>query len=241
VSLAGKTVLVTAGGGNVGRRIVAAFLGEGTRVIAVDLDPERLEEVRERSSGVEVVAADISTPDGADRAMATAGGHVDVLCNNAALMDTLQVDETDDAVWEDTMRVNVTAAFLLSKRAIPGMIARGGGVIVNTGSIAGLRGGRGGASYTVSKHALVGLTQNIAATFDAKGIRCNMVAPGSIERPEGSPEAKLEGHSPNFVHRGSLRAIHPDDIASLVVYLARDDAKSINGAVIPIDAALLAT
>jgi NAD(P)-dependent dehydrogenase (short-subunit alcohol dehydrogenase family) len=239
---AGRTVVVTAGGGNVGRRIVAQFHAEGARVVSVDIDRERLAEVAEQCPGIETVEADVSTAAGADRAITAAGPRLDVLCNNAALIEVVPVAEIDESVWRRVLDVNLTGPLLLCSRALPMMLEQGGGVIINTGSVAGLRGGRAGPAYVASKFGLIGLTENIAATYGAQGIRCNAVCPGTIDRPPGAPAMVMEQVSESgFTRgRGGDRVVSPDEIAALIVYLASDKARSINGVSIPIDGGALA-
>jgi NAD(P)-dependent dehydrogenase (short-subunit alcohol dehydrogenase family) len=235
-----RTVLVTAGAGNVGRGIVARFHAEGARVIAADIDGDALAALQLELPGIETIEADIATPEGADRAIASAGDGLAVLCNNAGLIETATLAQIDEAVWLRVLSVNLTGPFLMSKRAVPIMIARGGGVIVNTGSIASLRGGRAGPAYTASKHGLLGLTQNIAAEYAAAGIRCNLVCPGSIERSEAAPPPAIEQANPDFIHRAGPARVSVDEIAALVSYLASDAARQVNGVAIPLDGGALA-
>jgi NAD(P)-dependent dehydrogenase (short-subunit alcohol dehydrogenase family) len=235
-------VVVTAGGGNVGRRIVARFHAEGATVVAADIDASRLSEVEAECPGVVAVDADISTAAGADRVVAAAGDRVDVLCNNAALIEVVPVDEIEEPVWRRVLDVNLTGPLLLCSRAIPLMLEQGGGAIVNTASIAGLRGGRAGPAYVASKFGLIGLTENIAATYGERGIRCNAVCPGFIERPAGAPAMKIEQVSDTgFTRsRAGSHVVSPDEIASLVFDLAGERGRSINGVAIPIDGGALA-
>jgi NAD(P)-dependent dehydrogenase (short-subunit alcohol dehydrogenase family) len=241
-SFEGRTVVVTAGGGNVGRRIVALFQAGGARVVAVDIDSQRLEDVQRQVPGVEIVKADISTAEGADAAMAAAGSRLDVLCNNAALIEVVPVDEIEESVWRRVLDVNLTGPLLLCKRALPIMLKQGAGVIINTASVAGLRGGRAGPAYVASKFGLIGLTENIAATYGERGIRCNAVCPGTIGRPAGAPEMVIEQVSTTgFTRgRGGSHVVSPDEIAALIVYLASDHGRSINGVAIAMDGGALA-
>jgi NAD(P)-dependent dehydrogenase (short-subunit alcohol dehydrogenase family) len=234
------TVVVTAGGGNIGRCIVSRFHARGARVVAADLDPDRLRAVVERWPGVEVVVADVSTASGCDEVMAAAGERVDVLCNNAALIEVVPVDEIDEAVWRRVLDVNLTGPLLMSKRVIPLMLTQGGGAIVNTASVAGLRGGRAGAAYVASKFGLIGLTQNIAATYGARGIRCNAVCPGTVARPDGAPEMVFEQISTTGYTRGrgGDHVVEPDEVAALIVEIA--GSRSLNGVAIPMDGGALA-
>lgn len=235
-----RTVVLTGAGGGVGTAAVAQFVAGGDRVVAVDRD-ERALEVLAGEPGVVPVVADISDPEAVRRVIDTAGA-VDVLVNNAAVIDRLgRVHEASLEEWKRLLDVNLTGPFLLCQQALPGMIERGRGIIVNVASVAGLRGGRAGAAYTASKHGLVGMTQNIAATLGHLGIRANVVAPGSIqtgmqEVPQDFPDAIAT------LARDSLKPppAKPEEIADVITYLASDRASRVNGVALPVDGGFLA-
>jgi NAD(P)-dependent dehydrogenase (short-subunit alcohol dehydrogenase family) len=242
MSLRDKTVLITGGAGpGMGRTMVEQFRAEGARVVAVDIDTERISALVGEFPDVTGVTADISTPEGADTAIASAG-RVDVLCNHGgiggrgdgfAFADTLAED-----VWDRMIATNLTGPFLLTKRALPGMVERGGGVIINTASVAGMRGARGGAAYTAAKWGLVGLTQNVAATFADKGIRCNAICPGPTgHRPLSEAAGDLDERAVRLLTRDRDKPAPcpPELVASVAVFLAGDSAARINGAIIPVD------
>jgi NAD(P)-dependent dehydrogenase (short-subunit alcohol dehydrogenase family) len=227
-----------------GRAIVDGFRAEGATVVAVDRDPEAVAALARECPDVTAVTADLATPKGIAAAREAAGGEVDVLCNHSAAGDAAQlVDEVSEAEWARILDVNVTAPFLLSQHVIPGMVERGGGVIVNTASVAGMRGGRGGAAYTASKWALVGLTENIAATFGELGIRCNAVCPGPTgDRPPSETRPNLTDGARRLLGRDTQKPepCPPEQVAAVVVFLATDAAARINGAVIPVDGGWIA-
>jgi NAD(P)-dependent dehydrogenase (short-subunit alcohol dehydrogenase family) len=241
--LDGKTVVVTGGAGRgMGRTMVELFRAEGARVVAVDVDRERIDELARELPDVVTVTADVSTAAGADAAIAAAGNRVDVLCNHGGLGGAADgfsfVDELSEETWNRMIAVDLTAPFLLSKRVLPGMVERGGGVIVNTASVAGMRGGRGGASYTAAKWGLVGLTQNIAATFGDRGIRCNAICPGPTgHRPLSEASVGLSERATRLLTRDRDKPspCPPELVAGVAVFLASDAASRINGAIIPVD------
>ncbi len=237
---AGKNVVVTAAAGNVGRNLVEKFHSSGAVVIAADINENGLNDLANTFSGIRILVQDVATVAGAEQIIKIADNKIDVLCNNAALIEATVMEDIEEKVWDEVIRVNLTGPFLLSRRVIPLMVKSGGGVIINTGSTASLRGGRCGPAYTASKHGLMGLTQNIAAAYFDKGIRCNIVCPGHIERPEGAPEISLLQSSQKMVSRPWDRSVSAGGIASLIYFLASDDAKHINGVAIPIDEAALA-
>jgi NAD(P)-dependent dehydrogenase (short-subunit alcohol dehydrogenase family) len=236
LSLSGKTVLVTGAAGGIGRVLAASFHEHGARTVGVDLNEPGLDRLAADLPGVVTVAADISTAAGADRAVATAD-QVDVLCNNAGMVDRLAlIDEVTEEEWQRLLGVNLTAPFLLTKRTVPGMIERGGGVIINVASVAGIRGGRAGAAYTASKFGLVGLTLNVAATMADRGIRSNALCPGTVDTGIlNSVELTDAGRHLLTRDRDKPAPATPDQIASVAVFLASDEASRLNGAVIPVD------
>lgn len=240
-----RTVLVTGAAGGVGSHCVEQFLDEGARVVAVDLHEERLAElVAARADGRDrlvTVAADVSSTADVERAVQVAGD-VDVLVNNAAVIDRLgRVHEASLEEWKRLLDINLTGPFMLSNALLPGMLERGHGIIVSVASVAGLNGGRAGAAYTASKHGLVGMTKNMAATLGHLGIRANVVAPGSIQTsmqqvPQDFPDAIAT------LSRDSLKppAASPAEIADVIVYLASSKASRINGVALPVDSGYLA-
>jgi len=241
VSLAGQVSLVTGAGNGIGRATVDALLRDGATVIAVDRDAAALQQLAEERPGVVTVEADVANPDGVARAVATAGD-VDFLCNNAGLMDSMRLlDEQTLEEWGRIFDVNVTGPFLFCKAVLPSMLRRRTGLIINVASIAGLRGGRAGAAYTASKHALVGLTRNIAAMYGPDGVRCIAVCPGGIA---GSARGGQEPGT-TFSERGAARIMGrdaraapygvPEDIADVIVALARPDARYMTGAIVVAD------
>jgi NAD(P)-dependent dehydrogenase (short-subunit alcohol dehydrogenase family) len=243
--LADKTVVVTGAAGSFGHVLVETFLGSGARVVAVDIDGDALAELHAAQPAAGQVVADISLPAGADAVLAACDARIDVLVNNAAVSDQIALlDQVSEEVWRRSLAVNLTGPFLLCRRAIPGMLERGGGVIVNISSTAGLRGGRGGAAYTASKWGLVGLTENIAATHGDRGIRCNAICPGNTGEGMGDRGGfdELDERSLRVLtrDRGKPEAGRPEQIASVALFLAGDGASRVNGAAIPVDAGWIA-
>jgi NAD(P)-dependent dehydrogenase (short-subunit alcohol dehydrogenase family) len=246
MSLIEKRVVVTGAASGIGRSMVRMFSAEGASVVAADLDASGLEALQRELPAISTVACNVAEPDDVDRVLDVAGA-VDVMCNNAGLMDRLQlVDEVSLADWNRIFAVNVTGPYLFCHRLVPQMVERGGGVIINTASNAGLRGGRAGAAYTASKHALVGLSRNVAATYAHRGIRCNAICPGgtrggargAIEEGTVFSERGLE----ILMGRDKLYPPHgtADEVASVAVFLASDAGRRINGADLVVDGAGLA-
>jgi NAD(P)-dependent dehydrogenase (short-subunit alcohol dehydrogenase family) len=134
--------------------------------------------------------------------------------------------------------VNLSAPFLMAKRVLPGMLASGKGVITNTASVAGMRGGRAGVAYTAAKWGLIGMTENIAATFGDQGIRCNAICPGPTgHRPLSEAAPELSERAVRLLTRDSRKPdpCPPELVAGVAVWLATDAAARVNGAIIPVD------
>ncbi|MCR3718762.1 MULTISPECIES: SDR family NAD(P)-dependent oxidoreductase [Prauserella salsuginis group] len=236
-----RTVIVTGAAGGVGRAAVARFAGAGDRVVAVDRDAEGVRTLADRYDSVTGVAADVTDPDDVARVIAAAG-EVHVLVNNAGVIDRLgRAHEAGLDEWNRLLAVNLTGPYLFCHEVLPGMLERGGGVIVNVASVAGLRGGRAGAAYTASKHGLVGLTLNIAATLGDQGIRSNVVCPGSIRTGMQVVDhvfpAAAEGLQRD---RRKPPPAEADEIVDAIVYLASPQASRINGTALPVDGGFIA-
>jgi NAD(P)-dependent dehydrogenase (short-subunit alcohol dehydrogenase family) len=241
--LAGRTALVTGSTGGLGVAIASALAAEGAFVVVSGRDKARgdavVADIRSAGGTAEFVVADLGAGEHevrrlADQATAAAGGRIDILVNNAAmlLMPTPTADVSEELL-RDAFAVNVFAPFLLTGRLASAMVQRGEGAIVNIGSITGLRGGDGSAIYSANKAAIHSFTQSWAAEYGRFGVRVNAVAPGPIatERQE-----QFADHvAPVLARIPSQRMSTPDEVAAAVVFLASDDAANIHGTVLNVD------
>ncbi len=242
--MTGRTALVTGGAGAIGSAIATAWHADGWRVIAADLSEERLAALAAKLPGLATVVADVSTAEGVERAIAAGGGEISVVCNAHGVSDGgASVEELSDELWFRVIQINLNSIYLMCNRIVPAMISRGEGVIINISSVAGLRGGRAGAAYTASKWAVVGLTQNIAASVGAEGVRCHAICPSRIEG------AIALGRGVTRTPKGVFRAERdtgrpgpgkPADVAALACFLASDAARHLNGLAVPADGGWLA-
>ncbi|MRR11401.1 SDR family NAD(P)-dependent oxidoreductase, partial [bacterium] len=181
--LAGKVVVITGAGSGTGRAMAELFSSEGAKIAAAEWNETTLAEVVEavKTAGGEIVgvAGDVSKDEDCRRIAEEAKnafGRIDVLCNNAGVMDVNQgVAELDDAMWRRVLGINLDGPMFLSRAIVPIMLAGGGGSIINTASVAGVGGGAAGAAYTASKHGVIGLTRAIAFRYGQEGVRCNAI------------------------------------------------------------------
>jgi meso-butanediol dehydrogenase / (S,S)-butanediol dehydrogenase / diacetyl reductase len=223
MSFSGKRALVTGGASGIGAAVVQRLTEAGADVVAADLNGGVHLDVRD-----ELQIAPLMTD-------------VDILVNAAGIGSTTNAPNTPIEVWDDVLDVNARGTFLCCKHAIPGMIERGSGSIVNIASIAGLIGLRNRAAYCASKGAVVALTRALAVDHVGDGIRVNAVAPGTVDSPwvrrlvedAGESLDELEARQP----MGRLGT--PDEIAEAIVYLA--GAEFVTGTILSIDGGLTAT
>jgi NAD(P)-dependent dehydrogenase (short-subunit alcohol dehydrogenase family) len=238
--LSGKVAIITGAASGIGLATTKRFIDEGASVVATDLKADVLE-LQLEGSGAVPVAVDITDPRAPDLLVRKALEHfgkLDIVINNAGIVDRLlPVVEMTDEVWERVFDVNLKAPFRLCREAIPTMLEAGGGVIVNVGSIAGARGGRGGAAYTASKHGLRGLTENIAAVYAPQGIRAVLVAPGGVQTgiSLGGEASEVGMALLQKTLATNVRFATPDELAGIILFLASEEAGFINGAEIVAD------
>ena len=244
----GKVVLITGGGGGIGRAAAARFASEGARVALVDLVPAALAEsaaaVEKAGGEVLTVNADVTRLADVERyaeAVVKRFGAIDVFFNNAGVLGAVKplVDYPEET-FDRVMAVNVKAVWLGMKVVAPLMRARGGGAIVNTASIAGLRGSPNIIAYTASKHAVVGLTRTASLELARHGIRVNAVCPAPIETPMARQlevDVKRERLTATIPMR---RYGAPEEVAALVAFLASADAAYVTGAIYTVDGGAMA-
>src|ERR1043165_659172 len=242
----GKVAFVTGATSGIGQACAIAFAEAGANVVCVGRKKEALSEVeqkiREIGSEALTIQADVARDDESERAVQQAVnvfGGIDVLVNSAGHISSGTIEITSLTAWDDMMNINVRAAFQLMQTALPSLIERRGN-IVNVSSVTGLRAFPGVLAYCVSKAALDQLTRCASLELAAKGVRVNAVNPGVVVTEIHKRGGMSEEAYPTFLEHSKTthplgRTGRPEEIASLVLYLASDEASWITGATYSID------
>ena len=233
--LEGKTALVTASGQGIGRASALALAAEGAQVWATDIDPKLLHAF-EGVAGVTTSALDVLDKAAIGKLVASLPP-LDVLFNCAGFVHNGSILEATDADWEFAFNLNVRAQFWMIQAVLPAMLAKGGGSIINMASVCGsLKGLPNRFIYGSSKAAVVGLTKSVAADFVGRGIRCNAIAPGTVDTP--SLQDRINAYDDpvqarmNFIARQPMgRLAQAHEMAPLVVFLASDESAFVTGQV----------
>ncbi|WP_432491569.1 SDR family NAD(P)-dependent oxidoreductase [Kineococcus auxinigenes] len=239
-------VVVTGAGTGIGAAVTAALRARGEQVLACGRRPRPLQDVAGRT-GALPLAVDVATPAGADAVVATAVeafGTLDGLVLNAGIVRAGTVDTLSVQDWEETLRTNLTAPFLLVRAALEHLV-RSGGSVVTVGSVAGLRASPAYAAYGASKAGLHMLTQNLAVDLGPRGVRVNCVAPGWVRTEMGDAEMAEFGEPLGLDLDESYarvtaavpqrRAATPAEVASVITWLLTPAASYVHGAVVPVD------
>lgn len=234
--LEGKVALVSAAAQGIGRAAAELFAAEGARVIATDINVQLLSELQ----GCEL--RELNVLDQAQiQALADELGGIDILFNCAGFVHSGTILECDEKAWQFSFDLNVSSMYRMIRTFLPGMLARGGGSIINMSSVASsIKGAPNRFAYGMTKAAVIGLTKAIAADFVTQGIRCNAICPGTVQTP--SLEARLhatgdyEAALKNFVARQPMgRLGTAREMAELALYLASDASAFTTGTINVID------
>lgn len=248
MSLNNKVAVVTGASSSLGRAICDVFSREGAKVLAVALGRKRLDELAAHAAkhGGEIVPhiGDMTIKSDVEGMIDEAVrlyGRVDVLVNNAGLMDDYSpVGEFEDETFDKVLKLNLVGPAYAMRRVIKEFEKQGGGVIINIASVGGLFGGRAGAAYTASKHGMIGLTKNTAFMYSDKNIRCNAICPGSIRTEIDSHEFldRLNEQGKMVAESGMSLVKRPgesEEIADVAAFLATESSSYINGQAVVVD------
>lgn len=245
-----KVVIITGAGAGIGRAIATRFACEGATLVLGDIMEPALHEtaaqLRKDGAQVSTLVGNIAVRADAEALIDLAlreYGRVDVLVNNAGVLDGLTpLLEATDELFDKVMGVNAKGPFFTCRKVLESMLSRGAGVIVNVASLAGVQGGRGGSVYTMSKHAVVGLTKSIAFYYGDQGIRANAICPGGIDT-EIHTRSKLNEFGlkkASAYFKTTPRPGKAEEIAQAALFLASDDASYVNGTALVVDGGWIA-
>jgi NAD(P)-dependent dehydrogenase (short-subunit alcohol dehydrogenase family) len=243
--------MVTGGGGGIGRAIALRLAGEGGAIAVLDKNgqaaDETVSQVAAAGGRAAAVIADITDWDSVQNAVAEAEqalGPLDVLVNNAGWAQRGSLEDTAPEDWDKEIAVNLRGHFLAAKAVLPGMVARGHGVIVNIGSVNGFV-ALGNPGYSAAKAGLYSLTQTLSGEYGPKGIRTNMISPGTIETDIETWRIRRQKNPEIFDTLARWypvgRVGQPEDIAAATAYIAADEAAFVNGANLMVDGGLTAS
>lgn len=252
LSLEGKVALITGAASGIGRGIAVRLAEMGATTVLFDIDRQKGEseaaEIAEQSGPSFFVYGDVSSGEECKRAVQETiqkFGKIDILCNNAGIAIRKSVDALSEDEWDRAVDVTLKSVFLLSREVIPHMIRAGGGVIINTGSGWGLKGGAQAASYCAAKGGVVNLTRAMALDHGKHNIRVNCVCPGDVDTPMLRSECAQLGESHDtFMKEAATRPIArvgtPEDVANAVLFLASPMSAWMTGVALVVDGGGLA-
>ncbi len=244
--LENKVAIITGSGSGIGKEIATTYAQEGAKVVIADFNEEALNTtVKELTDagftafGVQVnVAKEEDVQRMVEESIAKFD-RVDILVNNAGVGDNMQAAaNVDDDTWNRVMDINVTGVMRCMRQILPHFEEQGGGTIINMASLSGVMGGRGGLTYTAAKHAVVGMTKNVASHYGPLNIRANAIAPGHIETGFSAKMTNLDPFGMQQATRGVnmiTKAGKPSDVANIALFLASEQSHLINGIVITAD------
>jgi len=249
--LEGKIALITGAGSGIGRATAMLFAQEGARVAVADWDePAAKNVVGEIGEGAIAIKVDVSKAGDVEKmiaAVVSRFGRLDILYNNAGVCIPGMVHTMSEEAWDRTININLKGVFLGCKYGLAQMIKQGGGVILNTASVAGLEGHCGLPDYCASKHGVIGLTKSIALDYAQHNIRANCICPGGVQTNIAreivgriAPEQLMKMGQMAMAHSPIKRQAQPEEIARAALFLCSEDSSFITGHTMIVDGGWMA-
>src|SRR4029077_7932514 len=244
--LDGKVAIVTGAASGIGAATARRFVEEGARLVVADINVEAGEAVaRSLGTGAVFRRTDVTSLADLEAVVALAEerwGGLDVMHNNAAMTGGGYVGELDPAAWRSSLAVMLDGVFYGMRAAIPAMLRRGGGSIISTSSVEGLFGEVLAAPYCTAKAAIINLTRTVALEYGRRNIRANCICPGCVDTPLFGLLSQFSRRSREDIaaQHAIGRLLRPDEIASVALFLARDESSAITGSAIVADGGLTA-
>ncbi|MGN7477379.1 SDR family oxidoreductase [Solibacillus silvestris] len=246
--LENKVAIITGAANGIGKAIAAKYAAEGAKIVIADFNEEALNATVEqfKADGKKAfgVKVNVAVEEDIQRMVDDSVSHfgrVDILVNCAGVLDNMKAaHNVDDEIWQRVMDINVGGVMRGIRKILPIFQEQKSGVIVNLSSLSGLQGGRGGFTYTAAKHAVTGMTKNVASHYGLMGIRCNAIAPGQVDTGLVQSIENFDMFGLGQATRGVKDLMpapaQPDQIADIALFLASDESSYINGVVLAADA-----
>ncbi len=250
--LDGKVAVITGAGSGIARAAARIFTREGARVVVAEIDSELgASAAQEAGENAVFIPTDVTDEDSVVAVMAGAvaqfgGLHILFNCAGGSVLEDSRVTEVDMAVWERTIPLDLKGPFLCSRHGIPRIIASGGGAVINVSSVVALRGNHPAHVYASAKGGLISLTRSLAGAYAMDGVRANVICPGLIKTER--IKSRYVARKPSEGRKGTIDTFEsypfgvgePEDIANIALFLASDEARMVNGAVIPAEGGISA-
>lgn len=245
--LENKVAIITGGANGIGKAIATTYAQQGAKVALADFNEQALTatvaEFTAQGFDAFGVRVNVAIEEDVQRMVDDTVAHfgrVDILVNCAGVLDNMQAaHNVEDAIWDRVMDINVGGVMRGSRKVLPLFTEQGSGVIINLSSMCGVTGGRGGLTYTAAKHAVTGMTKNIASHYGKQGVRCNAIAPAQVETGMTQSIENYDMFGLQQATRGVSfmdRSAQPQEIANIALFLASEESSYINGVVLAADA-----